>query len=255
MYLPFTKHEINNPERAFSGVYSIVHLGSGKAYIGSAVCVRDRIKTHYSALQLGKHHSVLLQRAWDKYGPEAFGFRVIEYCDADSLIDREQSHLDQHESYNPERGYNVCQRAGSRLGVKHPDYVRAIISERSKVIASSPEFKARRRELMTGNTYGAHPHTEEFKQKRRAHMLGNTVNAGRKLTEAEIQTIIDRNKGNQYTKGRVMPDHEKEIRSAANKGKPKSPETRERMRQAALNRSAEHRANISKALRSKYGTV
>lgn len=51
---------------AIAFVYEIRHVDSGKRYIGSTVRWPDRWKEHRAALRAGKHHSVLLQRAWDK---------------------------------------------------------------------------------------------------------------------------------------------------------------------------------------------
>lgn len=53
------------------------------------------------------------------------------------------------------------------------------------------------------------------------------------------------NQGNQHTKGRVMPEHEKRHRSEANRGRPKTRETKERMRKAALRRWARQRGEVA----------
>jgi group I intron endonuclease len=228
--------EINSPERKVSGVYAIIHLESGKAYIGSAVRVRDRIKTHYSLLKLGKHHSVLLQRAWNKYGADAFRFTVLEQCHVDSLIEREQYHLNNTRAYDPRHGYNICPTAGSSLGVKQPAELSARKSELAKKMNADPVFRERQRQAVLGNKFGSHPHTDEFKEKRRQHMLGNKLNLGRKRTPEEVEYRRQLMLGNQYTKGRVMPEHEKSARSAALKGRPKSPEARENIRLAIYKR-------------------
>lgn len=45
----------------------------------------------------------------------------------------------------------------------------------------------------------------------------------------EVERLRKQMKGNQYTKGRVVPEDEKERRAAAGRGKKRSPETRARM--------------------------
>lgn len=98
-----------------SGVYRIVNQVNGKAYVGSAVNIQKRWIWHRSALRGGKHHSVKLQRAWLKYGEESFLFEAVESCDLLDLIRIEQKWIDELNSSVD--GYNICGRAGSRLGV------------------------------------------------------------------------------------------------------------------------------------------
>lgn len=59
-------------------LYSIRNMINGKQYIGQAADVRQRWYTHLSSLRRGRHHSLSLQRSFNKYGEEAFDFVVIE---------------------------------------------------------------------------------------------------------------------------------------------------------------------------------
>ena len=54
------------------GLYAIVHVPSHRAYIGSSVNIKRRLKEHMSALRHGKHHCSHLQNAWSKYGEFEF---------------------------------------------------------------------------------------------------------------------------------------------------------------------------------------
>src|SRR4051794_5001336 len=63
-----------------SGIYAIRCKPTGKVYVGSAARITKRWNDHRQSLASGKHHSVLLQRAWEKYGPDAFEFTVLAYC-------------------------------------------------------------------------------------------------------------------------------------------------------------------------------
>ena len=62
-----------------TGVYAIVHLGSGKKDVGSAAkCFARRWRKHLQDLKNGTHHSRLLQRAFDKYGGiDQEGLRMV----------------------------------------------------------------------------------------------------------------------------------------------------------------------------------
>lgn len=95
-----------------SGIYEIVNLVNGKRYVGSACKISKRWAEHRSDLARGCHHSCALQRAWAKYGGENFAFAVVETCDREHLIAREQAAFDR---MRPE--YNTCKTAGSMLGV------------------------------------------------------------------------------------------------------------------------------------------
>jgi group I intron endonuclease len=67
------------------GIYAIRNLFNGKRYIGSTVNLRSRAKAHRTCLRGGYHHSKKLQRAWNKYGENAFVFEVMECCAASRL--------------------------------------------------------------------------------------------------------------------------------------------------------------------------
>lgn len=100
--------------KKISGIYQIKNKTNNHAYIGSAVDIDGRFRTHKSSLNKKKHHSLYLQRAWDKYGQSNFIFETLERVEVlENLIIREQHYLDER---NPE--YNICKIAGSCLGVK-----------------------------------------------------------------------------------------------------------------------------------------
>ena len=95
-----------------SGVYKITSP-SGKFYIGSAVNIRTRWKTHRKQLRGGIHHSVVLQRASEKHGLDNLIFQVLLVCEPCNLLMYEQRAMD---VLKPQ--YNVSPTAGSKLGVK-----------------------------------------------------------------------------------------------------------------------------------------
>ena len=96
-----------------SGIYCIRNTRNDKRYVGSAVNIAARYRTHKYDLRRGKHHSPHLQNSWVKHGPDAFEFVVLEECAVDELIQREQRWMD---SLSPE--YNVLPNAGSNLGYR-----------------------------------------------------------------------------------------------------------------------------------------
>ena len=103
------------------GIYIIKNTVTGKVYVGSSRNVLDRWANHKALLRKKKHHSIKLQRSWDKHGSEAFHFLLVESVDdTEKLLEREQVHIDQYESYKPGVGYNMLPKAGSGERFEHP---------------------------------------------------------------------------------------------------------------------------------------
>ena len=90
-----------------SGIYAIVHVASNKMYIGSSQNMAVRTRRHIRELQDRIHQNPKLQRAWNKYGEEAFEVRYLEIVEeVDQLLIREQWYLD---NLKPE--YNIAKEA------------------------------------------------------------------------------------------------------------------------------------------------
>lgn len=58
-----------------SGVYVIRCTKNDAFYVGSAVKLERRLRSHVSKLNRGDHDVRLLQEDWQRYGPDAFQFR------------------------------------------------------------------------------------------------------------------------------------------------------------------------------------
>ena len=75
-------------------VYKIVNDINNKIYIGvTKNTIHQRYKEHYYAFKYNTRNCALY-RAFKKYGIENFKFEVLEYCDEDILIEREQYYYD-----------------------------------------------------------------------------------------------------------------------------------------------------------------
>lgn len=97
-----------------TGIYQIINLLNNDIYIGSAArSLYSRWRQHKSDLKLNKHRNIHLQRAYNKYGKDNFIFEVIEYCESEKCIEREQYYMD---LLKPR--YNINPKASSGLGRK-----------------------------------------------------------------------------------------------------------------------------------------
>lgn len=102
-----------------SGIYRWINIINNKSYIGSAKSLSNRLSIYYSSTTIKKRlergssaiHSALL-----KYSYNNFKLEILEYCEIDLLIEREQYYID---LLTPE--YNICKIAGSTLGKKHSE--------------------------------------------------------------------------------------------------------------------------------------
>ena len=158
-----------------SGIYIILNLENQNIYVGSAVVIRKRWWEHRTALRCGGHDNSHLQRAWNKYGENAFEFKVWIFCEPVILLHYEQMKID---SFEWDMLYNISPTAGSTLGQKNGPL--------------SPEQRADISALHKGNKYNlGKKHTPEHRAK------NSKANKGRKLS-SETRAKM---KGNQNAKG------------------------------------------------------
>jgi group I intron endonuclease len=73
-----------------AGVYAIINNVTGAIYIGSYINIGNRLVEHLVYKDTNEH----LQNAIAKYGLVNFTFAVVELCDCEVLLQREQHYLD-----------------------------------------------------------------------------------------------------------------------------------------------------------------
>jgi group I intron endonuclease len=139
-----------------SGVYKIVNTKNGKIYIGSSKNILERWECqHKPQLRANKHINPYLQNAWNKYGESSFDIFIIEPCDADVCLSKEQYYLDLFNACDHSVGYNVSKVAGG------------------------------------GDKISYHPNLEEIRQKQRE----NTKKRWKEKTEKEKEEYREKYKG------------------------------------------------------------
>jgi group I intron endonuclease len=193
-----------------SGIYQIQSKYKPKRiYIGSSCNIKRRWENHRYDLRKNKHGSSKLQNHFNKYGINDLLFEVIELCDIDKLISKEQFYID---SLNP--FFNNCKIANSPLGIKRSDKVRRKQSERMKGLFAgennpnygkhhSPESRQKIKKSHENRVYKKH--TDEWKEQARQRMLGkNNPNYGKET----------------WQKGKHLSEETKQKLSLSKKGKP-----------------------------------
>lgn len=88
------------------GIYKITNKINGKCYIGQAVNIKRRWKSH-KEIAFKKNHpgySYPLYQAIRKYGLENFNFEVLEECKKEQLEEKEIFYIAKYDSYK--NGYN-----------------------------------------------------------------------------------------------------------------------------------------------------
>lgn len=103
-------------------IYKIVNDIDGRFYIGSTIVPQEREIRHFRDLKEGKHHSIFLQRAYDKYGEEHFSFNIVKERDfesEDELRLLEERYI--NFCWNSGKLYNVSKKGcGGDLVSYHP---------------------------------------------------------------------------------------------------------------------------------------
>jgi group I intron endonuclease len=135
------------------GIYRIKNLVNGKIYYGSSKNIEKRWRTHKNNLNNRKHHNVHLQRSWNKYGENAFVFEVVEECEENLLLEKEQKYLD----LNPDFNIGIKSSGGDNLS-KNPN--------KEDIVRRIKDSVKKRYELMT----------EEEKKEKHSKPMENNPN-------------------------------------------------------------------------------
>ena len=134
------KYKFYKENKNKSGIYRWNNLITDKSYVGSSKCLASRFSIYYSKkAMLNKLNtkSSIIYSALLKHGYDKFSVDILEYCEINMLVEREQYYLD---LLKPK--YNILNAANSRLGSKHSLETKSIMSVRQKGI-NNPFFGKR----------------------------------------------------------------------------------------------------------------
>ena len=111
-------YEINNKkEYDFSCIYLWTNLVNGKKYVRQTTCFHRRMKTYRYT-----YPNAYMEHAVKKHGLDNFDITILERdVPLDKLDEREQYWLDYYQSYDLDKGYNICKVASTTKGVTHTE--------------------------------------------------------------------------------------------------------------------------------------
>jgi len=181
-----------------SGIYKIQSkIKPDRIYIGSAIDINHRWRSHLTDLEKGRHHNIKIQRHYNKYGETDLIFSIIINCNKKDLLKKEQYYIDYYKPY-----FNICKKAGSLLGFKRTKETNKKQSETRKkkfctgelVMIISQEGKNKRSATLMG-----HSVSEESKEKNRLKHLGKRYGHGRLHTEETKEKIRQKHLGKTHS--------------------------------------------------------
>ncbi len=164
-------------------IYAITFPDSAKRYVGSAKAIGPRMRAHLSLLRKGKHHSIHLQRAFNRRLGEGLSVVILEDdVQNDQLVEREQVWLDRHKG----KLYNISPTASSRLGATMSK------SARQKISAS-----------LAGNSYRAGSRHDPETKAKIGRGVALSYSEGRKRKLYHPENLAEYNNAH-----RKIPSHE-----------------------------------------------
>jgi len=121
-------------------------------YIGSAIDIKDRMKYHKSDLKHFNHHNTDLQVDYNLYGKFNFKYIVLEECDVDVKIEREQYWIDFYGGKESIKNYNL--KDAGPYGKHNKSTIEKIgIASTGRTHIVSEEQKQNLREINLGNKF------------------------------------------------------------------------------------------------------
>lgn len=179
---------VNSGNPRSSGIYMILCLPAGKAYIGQSKNIDTRWRGHKLTLRKQTHRNPILQNLWNKYGKDCFFFYVLENTEQENLTAREQYYVDLVDptlliniavpedptKLSPETIEKIRQKAyGNKRGVankgkRHTEDACRKMSEKHKGKKLSEETKRKMSLVRKGRK-----HTQEHINNRVASLIKN----------------------------------------------------------------------------------
>lgn len=239
-----------------AGVYILRNKLNGKCYVGSAWnsnrrSIAIRFKEHLRNLRRGSHSNPHLQRAWTKYGEDAFELGVLEVVENNyQLNDRERYWIENLQAV--EQGYNIARDPVAFMrGVTFSEEHKAKIGEATKARMNLPEQKDKYRQLATERM--SKPEYKAIQLETLKKLWASpeycermsTMFKNREVSEETCRKISESKKGkpNLKLRGRKMSAETKAKLSTAKKGQPSAFKGRHHSEETKAKIADLHRGN------------
>ena len=209
------------------GVYRIVHIPTGREYIGSSTDIGRRKRGHLYRLRNGIHAARHMQACFNKYGEGEFVFEILQRVPVAELVATEQYFIDTRKP-----AFNSRPLASTSLGWHHSEETKRKLSAFWKGKKYSAERVAKSTEARRG--YKPTPETIE---KRASQARGRPLSAshraaignahrGRKQSPELVAKRVAALRGH-----KMPPAHLEKLR-LINTGRPLSEEHRQKLSEA-----------------------
>ena len=235
------------------GIYLIRCSVTGKVYVGRSKRLRARWQEHRRDLTSGRHSNPYLQAAWGKHGAEAFSFQVLKACSLDESGPLEKTYIEHYKSADRSFGYNLelvvdgvfthSPETREKMSVSHtgkkqsPETVakmgvyNRLNGQKGKGIPKTKTAKANISAALMGRSLSPE-HRANISAARRGKELSPAALTQARKSLAQIHqdrrgrplSPETKAKISAANKGRVLTPEEREQRSKALKGRPKTPE-------------------------------
>lgn len=185
------------------GIYMVENKVNNKKYIGSSKNLRQRKNMHFYDLKHKRQTNPIFIEEYIKYGHENFEFKIIELCNKEDLLNKEQYYMDLYESYNTEKGYNISPSA-KNTGLAESTKIK---HKTNKIGEKNYWYKKPELNPMYGKK-----HSKEAREKMSKKKIGNKNNMfGKKHSEETKRKISEGIKNFLNSKNRGLEKYEEHI--------------------------------------------
>lgn len=192
-------------------IYCITNTINGKMYVGQTYDYEYRWARHKKDYKYSYNDSIILYRAFRKYGLENFDFKVIEECDDSIMSNKEVYWINKLNTFVKDvdsNGYNMT-RGGEKLsGDSNPFYGKTHTKETKDRLSEKASERVGELNAFYGKT-----HTQETRDKIAKSRLGKSLSSETKLK------LSTHNGENNHFKGKHHSDETRAIMSSKAKGR------------------------------------
>ena len=172
-------------------VYKITNKKDGKYYVGRTSDLEKRVKRHFRELEKGIHHNVNMQNSFTSKDDYEITHTIVNTLE--EALEKEQSYLtsDNNEMYN----INLSSTFGDALSI-HPNREIIVGNIKNAVIKRYEEMSPEEKKRVYGqpgkrNGMFGKSHTKEVRERLSQFNKGNSYSKGRVMSTEQRQQLSD----------------------------------------------------------------